>query len=235
MLKTQLQVLHFLLLPLLWLGVTLVVNTGLAYLLILVVVSVNLRLLAQPLHYRRLLYFSLSLVPALIAMLLSSYFFGAPLTAPGLNAWGLTPQLQQSLHLSLRLYTLAMVSFSFVCHMPQQEVILTLLQWRLLPLKIGFALLAVFNAFSYLAQEFQRIQLAYQMRYQRRLLTPRIILPLLVAAARYAHNLNISIYTRGLNNQRSYYYQAPAFSLCDYLLWLINLSLVAAILSFNYG
>lgn len=205
----------------------------LTYGLILLLMFANLPLFSRKLQFKRLVIFSLFLLPALSAMFAGSYFYGqVPEHVQSLQQNGATKN-QLALLLCLRLYALAIISFAFTLHMPRLRLIYNLLQQRLLPLNIGFALIAVNNAISYLKQEFYRIQIAYQMRFQKRSYSPRIILPLLIAAARYAQQLSLSMQIRGLNNQRSYYHQRDKITAQDIMLVLLNLLVVAGILYYN--
>ncbi len=204
-----------------------------AYGLILLVMFANLRFFSRKLQFKRLALFSLLLLPALAAMFAGSYFFGQiPEHAQSLAQSGVTKN-QLALLLCLRLYTLAIISFAFTLHMPRLRLIYNLLQQRLLPLNIGFALIAVNNALSYLKQEFFRIQIAYQMRFQKRSYSPRIILPLLIAAARYAQQLALSMQIRGLNKERSYYQRRDKITAKDLTLLVVNLLIMLVILHYN--
>lgn len=204
-----------------------------AYGLILLVMFANLILFSRRLQFQRLIIFSLLLLPALAAMFAGSYFFGQ---VPE-HARSMQQTVENKNHLALllclRLYALAIISFAFTLHMPRLRLINNLLQQRLLPLNIGFALIAVNNALSFLKQEFFRIQIAYQMRFQKRSYSPRIILPLLIAAARYAQQLALSMQIRGLNKQRSYYHCRDKTTTKDFFLILLNLLAVIAILYYS--
>jgi energy-coupling factor transporter transmembrane protein EcfT len=179
-----------------------------------------------------LLYFSVALIPALIAMFASSYWFADGITGVNLVT-NHSDKIELSWLLSIRLYLLAMISFGFMLHAPQEKIILNLLQQKLLPVNLGFALLAVNNAVNYLTEEFKRIQIAYQMRYQRRSFSPKIILPLLVAASRYAHHLSISMHSRGLNNVRSYHQPAAKFSQIDIFVVALNIVILSVLIYIN--
>lgn len=204
-----------------------------AYSLILLLMFANLAVFSRKLQFKRLAIFSLLLLPALTAMFAGSYFFGqVPEHVHSLQSEMVTKN-QLALLLCLRLYTLAIISFAFTLHMPRLRLIYNLLQQRLLPLNIGFALIAVNNALSYLKQEFFRIQIAYQMRFQKRSYSPRIILPLLIAAARYAQQLALSMQIRGLNKERSYYLCRDKISAKDFRLLLLNLLIMLVILHYN--
>ena len=233
MLKQKLHPFEFLLLPLLGLVSIFSLHTWQGYLLTLILMALNLVILNHQVKLKKLAVFSLILLPALGAMFASSYWF-AP--ADGLNVLSgqnnSHQQLIQSANLTLRLYSLALISFAFMLHMPKESVLLNLMQRKILSVKIGFSLLAVFNAFEYLADEFQRIQLAYRMRFKKNYLSPKILLPLLVAAARYAHNLSLSMYNRGLHQGRSFQQPKINFSRYDGGLILLNIGLIASLIYF---
>ena len=202
-----------------------------AYAEILGLMLFNLIYMSRKIQIKALAWFTLLLIPAILAMFISSYFFATNIDGSNM----VTPNQahyhwQISLLLSVRLYTLAIISFAFTMQMPRRKIICNLLQQRILPLNLGFALLAVNNALNYLSQEFKRIQIAYQMRYHKRFLSPKIMLPLLVAAARYAHQLSISMISRGLNKNRSYYQPRDEFHFRDFIWLMINAGLLAIIL-----
>lgn len=233
MLNHKLHPLAFLILPLLGIASIFSLKASEGYLLTLFVMLLNLILLTTHVEWKKLGLFSLILTPALSAMFISSYWFVPTENLININLINTTQlRLQHSTALTLRLYSLALISFSFMLHMPKESVLLNLMQRKILSVKIGFSLLAVFNAFEYLADEFKRIQLAYKMRFRKNYLSPKILLPLLVAAARYAHNLSISMYNRGLNQERSYMQPTIKFSRYDGGLILINLGVIMSLIYF---
>lgn len=219
MLSNKLHCLNYLIIPVFWLVVTVATKSIYGYGLIFIAVMIDALILIRKINWLHLAWFGILLIPALVAMFTSSYIFGNEKAQAG-QPWLL------SMSMSLRLFLLSITSFVFIYHMPKEKVIETLAQRRILPVKIAYSLLAVFNAFSYLGAEFQRIKLAYQMRFQKFTPSPLIIMPLLVAAARYAHSLSISMYTRGLNQERSYANRQPGFSGTDFSYWGINLLMV---------
>lgn len=233
MLKNKLHPFLFLIFALIGIAGIFNLNNSKGYLLTLLLMLCNLLLLNPNLKWKKLGLFSLILVPALAAMFISSYWFVPTSNISEINSANPTQlHLQHSINLTLRLYSLALISFGFMLHMPKESVLLNLMQRKILSVKIGFSLLAVFNAFEYLANEFQRIQLAYKMRFNKRYLSPKILLPLLIAAARYAHNLSISMYNRGLNQERSYIQPKINFSRYDGGLILVNLGLITLLICF---
>ena len=128
MLKQKLHPFEFLLLPLLGLVSIFSMHIWQGYLLTLLLMALNLVILNSQVKLKKLAVFSLILLPALGAMFASSYWF-AP--ADGLNM--LTrqnnshQQLIQSANLTLRLYSLALISFAFMLHMPKESVLLNLM------------------------------------------------------------------------------------------------------------
>lgn len=115
-------------------------------------------------------------------------------------------------------------------HLPQEQLILDLIQRKIIRVKIGYSFLAVFNAFAFMKQEFTRIQIAYKMRFRKKWLSPQILMPLLVAAARYAHHLSISMYTRGINQDRSYHQSIIKFGRYDSGLILLNCVILSIVI-----
>lgn len=231
MLSARFHPLNFIIIPLIWLSAAFSAKHAYCYGLILFIAGLNLVILNTKISWRNLGWFSVCLSPALAALFISSYLFVGPI--PTTMHISKEDHLMFSCILCLRLFTLSIVSFAYMYHLPKERVILSLAQTKILPVKIAYSLLAVFNAFTYLGQEFKRIQLAYQMRYQQLKIAPIVIFPLLVAAARYAHSLSISMYNRGLNQNRSYYNQQPKLNYRDYLLWTINLTLLLFLLTFD--
>jgi energy-coupling factor transporter transmembrane protein EcfT len=174
-----------------------------------------------------MLKFSLSLLPFGIAIVISCYYFADPsygLTHPGLS------RSMLGIYLATRMLSLALISFMWLSHCNVRALILELTAKKILTVHLGFALLAVINAKASLAAQFQQIQLAYRMRYQRGNYSPKILLPLLVAAARYAQTLSISLACRGLNPARSYHQSLAPLAIHDWCILLANLVIMLIIL-----
>lgn len=188
-----------------------------AYLLIDIAMLINLIIFHRNLQWKMLAIFVISLIPAIVSFYISSKMFGTNLDA------------ERSVSLSTRLFSLAILSYSYILHTPKEELIINLTQRKILNVTIGFSLLAVFNAFEQLSKEFRKIQLSYQMRFGKRYLSPAILFPLLVSAARYAHCLTISMYTRGINNDRSYYSPKIKYTTFDWSILITNLILITSI------
>lgn len=212
--------LNYLITPILLLAATALYSSYQGYLFCLLIAMINLVLLTRGIHWKKLLLFCLCLIPAVGASYLTGHLFTA--------SNDLEMSQTNALNLSIRLFTIAMISFAFMIHMPKEKIMLELMQRKILPVTIGFGLLSTLNAFSHFADEFRRIQIAYQMRYQRSFYSPKIILPLLVASARYAQNVSISMFNRGLNKKRSYLHKIDKFGAIDYLLLLLNVGILVA-------
>lgn len=142
--------------------------------------------------YKYLGLFSLSLIPPLFGYLLASYYFSEN-------------SLLQNITLVLRLFCLSIISFTYIIHLHSEQLILEFMKRRIISSKVGFALIATNNAFIALHKEFNKIQISYQMRFGKKFISPSIVIPLLVAASRYAHNISISLYSRGIMAQRTFY------------------------------
>lgn len=210
MLKLDLHPLNYLFIPILGIiaiftesSITQYVITD-ALLFCIILISAKIKL-------KPIIIFTIFLTPALLSYYLSSYIFNV---------------VQYEINLLIiRLASLSLISFIYVIHMPHDRLINEIMQRKILPIAICFAILATFNAFIYLKDEYNKIQLAYKMRFGKRNISPRMILPLLVSAARYAHHLSISMYSRGLNDKRSFYHKKTPFKLIDLLIPIIFIGL----------
>jgi energy-coupling factor transporter transmembrane protein EcfT len=201
-------------LPLIFIIAIFSANNIWQYLGILVIAYFNLLLLVGVLKYRVLIIFSLYMLPVLLAIFLSSYFYTISDAIAKINMAKL---------LSVRYFSLGLFSFAYSVHTPFSATFNYLIERKILPVKIGYALLAAFNSFHFLAQEFGRIQVSYKMRYGKNCYSPRILIALLTTAARYAHNLSISMYSRGINKHKTFVFKAPRLRYFDYILWITNL------------
>ncbi len=231
MLENKLHPLNFVILPLL--GIVAIFSTTdiVQYGIIFVIMLVNFSVLCKKPQLKILFLFNLSLIPALLALFVSSYLFASNSEFANYSLSNHEhSRLWLSATLSLRLYLLSLISVSFMLHLPQEQLILDLIQRKIVRVKIGYSFLAVFNAFAFMKQEFMRIQIAYKMRFRKKWLSPKILMPLLVAAARYAHHLSISMYTRGINQDRSYHQPKINFSTYDVGLILLNCIILSIVI-----
>jgi energy-coupling factor transport system permease protein len=128
--------------------------------------------------------------------------------------------------LTVRTFVLSFISVSYLLGIDYDDFVYSLMQNLKLPVSIGFALLATFNAFSFMRQEFQRIRLAYKMRFQKKKLSLLLIFPVLVSAGRYAYYAGLSMESRGLQAERTYL-RKHKFTFWDTVLILSNLVLLA--------
>ncbi|MBX9599044.1 MAG: energy-coupling factor transporter transmembrane protein EcfT [Burkholderiales bacterium] len=231
MLSNKFHPLNFIVLPLLGIIAIFCATHIIQYGLIFAIMLLNFSLLCKKPQFKIMLWFNLSLIPALLALFISSYFFASD---NELSNYALSSQAQSKLWfsatLAMRLYLLSLVSVSFMLHLPQEQLILDLIQRKIVRVKIGYSFLAVFNAFAFMKQEFTRIQIAYKMRFRKKWLSPQILMPLLVAAARYAHHLSISMYTRGINQERSYHQPKINFTYYDLAIVLLNITILSAVI-----
>jgi energy-coupling factor transporter transmembrane protein EcfT len=231
MLENKLHPLNFVILPLL--GIVAIFSTTniVQYDIIFVIMLVNFSVLCKKPQLKILLLFNLSLIPALLALFISSYLFASNSEFANYSLSNHEhSRLWLSATLSLRLYLLSLISVSFMLHLPQEQLILDLIQRKIIRVKIGYSFLAVFNAFAFMKQEFMRIQIAYKMRFRKKWLSAKILLPLLVAAARYAHHLSISMYTRGINQERSYHQDKISFTYYDLAIVLLNVTILSIVI-----
>ncbi len=215
--------LNFLVLPTLFIIAIFSVNNIWQYLIILGIAYFNLLLIVRKIKYRILVIFILCFTPVLLAIFISSYFFTNGDSIAKINMADL---------LTARYFSLSLISFAYSIHTPFSSTFNYLIERKVLSVTIGYAILAAFNSFHFLAQEFGRIQISYKMRYGKNCYSPIILIALLTTAARYAHNLSISMYSRGLSKYKTFAFSSPKIRYFDYILWVVNLALVIYLLIF---
>ena len=112
--------------------------------------------------------------------------------------------LTNALFLASRAFCLSMISFVFLLSIRYDALVFALMQNLKFPISVGYSLLATFNAFAHLKDEFFRIQLAYKMRFLKRIFPLKLLLPILVSASRFAFSVGLSMESRGLNKQKTF-------------------------------
>ncbi len=113
-------------------------------------------------------------------------------------------RLQISLYLTIRAWSLSVISFTYLTAIHYDRLIYSLVQNLGFPVSWGYALLVSFNAVGNLRGELERIRQAAMMRFLRKPLLYFYIIPLLVSATRYSQQAAMSIQTRGLNQKKSF-------------------------------
>ncbi|MBN2830428.1 MAG: hypothetical protein JXR56_08925 [Candidatus Cloacimonetes bacterium] len=114
-----------------------------------------------------------------------------------------------AIHLTLRSFCMSVISLSYVLSIKYDKLVYSLMQNLKLSTNIGFSLLASFNAFYHLKDDFVRIRLLNRMRFGKRVNPFRMLFPLLVGAGRYASQAGLSLESRGINKQRTYLVSVP--------------------------
>ncbi|RLC50678.1 MAG: hypothetical protein DRZ79_04015 [Candidatus Cloacimonadota bacterium] len=109
-----------------------------------------------------------------------------------------------ALFLVSRTFCLSMISFLFLLSIRYDALVFALMQNLKLPVSIGYSLLATFNAFAHLKEEFSRIRLAYKMRFLKKVFPLKLLMPMLVSASRFAYSAGLSMESRGLNKQKTF-------------------------------
>ncbi|HCX72221.1 MAG TPA: hypothetical protein DHM37_00725 [Candidatus Cloacimonas sp.] len=206
-------------------------------LLVCALAFINLNLVRN-LNYKFLGIFLLVLAIPLISVFIS-VLINSKLTANSQVLFQIGSRLiydtswHNAVFLTVRTFVLSFISVSYLLGIDYDDFVYSLMQNLKLPVSIGFALLATFNAFSFMRQEFQRIRLAYKMRFQKKKLSLLLIFPVLVSAGRYAYYAGLSMESRGLQAERTYL-RKHKFTFWDTVLILSNLVLLA-ILVYIFG
>ncbi len=202
--KISIHPFNYILIPIVCITSIFCAHTNSQYWLILISGILPLILFKRQLNYKLIALFILSLIPSLIGYILASMYFNH-------NSW------LENTTLVIRIFCLSSISFVYVINLDHEALLIELMRRKLISTSMGFALLATNNALLALKQEFHKIQLSYQMRYGKKAYSIKIIIPLLVAASRYAHNISISLHSRGIGRQRSFYREKLDYTRSDYI------------------
>jgi energy-coupling factor transport system permease protein len=207
-------------------------------LLVCALAFINLNLVRR-LNYKFLSIFLLVLAVPLFSVFIS-VLVNSKLTANSqvifqVGSWLIyDTSWHNAVFLTVRTFVLSFISVSYLLGIDYDDFVYSLMQNLKLPVTIGFALLATFNAFTFMRQEFQRIRLAYKMRFQKKKLPLLLIFPVLVSAGRYAYYAGLSMESRGLQAKRTYL-QENKFSLWDIVIIVTNLVLLAILVYIFLG
>lgn len=105
---------------------------------------------------------------------------------------------------TFHLWSISYLGWIYIVSLDFEEIIFFLLQKKFIGVKIGYSLLAILNSFVFMKEEYQRIQIAYMMRYGKKSYNLLVLFTLLVSASRYANNISLSLHSRGLNDKKTY-------------------------------
>ncbi|MCK4957037.1 MAG: hypothetical protein KAS49_05330 [Candidatus Cloacimonetes bacterium] len=127
-----------------------------------------------------------------------------------------------AIFLAARAFSLSVVSFVFLLVIKSDALVFSLMQNLKLPVAIGYSLMATFNAFFYMRDEFIRIRIAYKMRFQKKIFPLKLLIPILVSASRYAHFAGLTLESKGLHKEKTYT-EVHKWRYSDWLILLANL------------
>jgi hypothetical protein len=178
----------------------------------------NLALLHK-FKWRVFLFTLLLIIPTWLSFYLASFIY------VGVHA--------QSTHnlatlLTVRLSAISITSLMFTSAIDFEELLLFSMQKLKLSVLIAYPLLSAINALASIKSEYQRIQLVYQMRFNRKIYILPMIFPLIISAVRYAYYNGLSLECRGLNHHKTFIHAVKPFTWVD-VIWLL-LNMLAVVL-----
>lgn len=132
--------------------------------------------------------------------------------------------------LTVRISAITISSIMLVMAVDFEELILFFMQKLKLPVFVGYPLLSAINSLSEIKKDFQQINTAYYMRYQKRLNFIKTLFPLLISAVRHAHFNGLSMECRGLNHHKTFIHKAESYKLVD--IWFIGLNIFALLIMY---
>ncbi len=215
-----------------FIGLILIFESNPAMAIVTLYALLNLLLLKR-FRARLVFFFILLLLPALISLFLTGLWHLDPSLVVDKSLvytkiWGITiykQALKEALFLVMRSGSISVISFAYVISINFEKLVGELMQNFKFPVILGYALLATVNAFDFMKREFLKIRIAYEMRFLKSYYSPKILIPLLVAATRYSQQASLMLESRGLNKRKNFYRKYKIASK-DYLLLVIQTSLV---------
>ncbi len=123
-----------------------------------------------------------------------------------------------------RLITLSSLSLLSMRQFDYCHLIYFLMRRRILSPTFGHTLILSFNSLSQIANEWDEIRLVARNRAIKIHQYPTLIFPLMVSAIRYAQRGSLALICRGINDDKSYYYDYSVKK-SDTILFLIYLAI----------
>ncbi len=188
--------------------------------------------------YKAIFIFMLLLFPAILSLFVTGLFhFDSSSidqtqvysTIFGVNIY--EDSIKEALFLAIRSSSISIISFAYVIAIDFEKMVNELMQNFRFPVIFGYALLSTVNAFVFMKKEFIKIKTAYEMRFLKSYYSPKILLPLLVSASRYAYQAGLSLESRGLNKNKTFY-KDYHLSIVNYILLLFHSVVLYFLLSF---
>ncbi len=138
--------------------------------------------------------------------------------------------LDRAIRTMIRLFLVSFLSMSSVGAINYTKVVLHLIVDKGLKLFWGYPMLLAMNSIVLFKKEFERIRINARLRDLPLKDRINMFFPLLIFAIRHSQRGALSLVTRGLNDQKSFYFTyevTPADKLWLKMFWLFYLLLVA--------
>lgn len=191
--------------------------------------------LFRELKIKYLLFFLLTIFPGLLVIfIVSTVFSKIPENSDAINSlWKIggikiyAINLDTAIKMVVRTFSLSLCSFVFILHIHFEKAALCAMKTLHLPVKIGYPIIAMSNAFKVLSAEFSRIRMAYRLRFGNNIHVFKMIYPLLISASRYASVCAMSLEARGLNENKTFLTECTPWHFFDSFIVVINVIIVA--------
>lgn len=114
--------------------------------------------------------------------------------------------LKQGLSNMFRLFLVSFISMASVYALSYEKVILWMLQSRMISTQVGYPILIALNAISLFKSEFQKMKMSLRLRGIKHFQFIYTLFPLLVFSVRQSQRGALSLITRGMNQNKTYYF-----------------------------
>ncbi len=130
--------------------------------------------------------------------------------------------LEVAVQVAIRMISLFACSTIPILHLNFNDITIFAMRKLHCPVKLGYAILMIDNAFRFLYKEFLRIRLAYKMRFVKNI-NIAVLYTLVISAIRYASISAMSLSIRNLNDKKTFVNPGIIWNISDTILLSINM------------
>lgn len=133
--------------------------------------------------------------------------------------------LKKQTHIFLKLATLSIISLSSIMAINFEKIMIYFMSNKIINVNLGYPLLLAFNSISLIKSEFEKIRINARFRRLSIAKQINIFFPLLVYSIRHADRGALSLITRGLNENKTFYFSTE-LRLKDKILFFVFLIII---------
>jgi energy-coupling factor transporter transmembrane protein EcfT len=113
--------------------------------------------------------------------------------------------IEQAFYFFFRMVVISTISLCAGSIIDYSQVILYLMQRYRFPVKVGYSMIIALNSVSHLKKEYERIMINFKLRRISKIKQVYFLVPLIIFAFRYADRSALSLVTRNINQDKTYF------------------------------